>query len=103
MTTIINSANMTPASLMQTVGAALKNHRQALQVLEDLYQWISAYAVADFEAAPVSMNAPDAQAIFNALTDAHNEYVNNRIGLPVSLPQTGYKYGDSQKAVIAGS
>jgi hypothetical protein len=100
MTTIINAASMTPAGILQTIGNALKNHRQALEILEDYYQTFSAYAATDFQAAPINMSVADSTAVFNALADAHAEFVNYRIGLPAALPATGYKYGDSQKAVI---
>lgn len=99
MTVIINAASLSPGQVLNTVAAKLKAHRAALQELESTYQWISAYAPADF-VSEVGMTTDDAQAIFNALTDAHNEYVNNQVGLPATLPATGYKYGNSQKAVI---
>lgn len=103
MTAIPNSENMQAAQILNLAINALRNHRQALEVLNDLYRWISAFAPADFEAAPINMNATSAQALFNALTDAHNEWVNNQQGLPATLPATGYQYGASQTALIGPS
>lgn len=46
--------------------------RSAFEDYEDSYQWLSAYALADLEAAPLSLPATDAQAILNSLADAHD-------------------------------
>lgn len=45
--------------------------RQAFEDCESDYQWSSAYAITDFEAAPLNMSPEGAQDILNALADAH--------------------------------
>lgn len=94
-------AGITQQMIINNAQAKLVALRRALRDCEDYYQDIVApYAVTDLQAAPISMDATSSQAIFNALTDAHNEYVNHVLGLPASLPATGYKYGASQNVVI---
>lgn len=94
-------AGITEQYIVNNAQAKLEAHRRALEDLEDFYQdMIAPYAVTDLEAAPVSMDSVSAQAIFNAMTDAHNEYVNHAVGLPASLPATGYKYGASQNIIV---
>lgn len=100
MTAIPNAENMQPAQILNLVIAALRNHRASLNALNDLYKWVSGFTQADFQAAPLSMTPSDTSAMFNALTDAHNEWVNNQQGLPATLPATGYQYGASQTALI---
>lgn len=94
-------AGITEAYIVNNAQAKLAALRDALVACEEFYQdTIAPYAVTDLEAAPISMDATSAQALFNAMTDAHNEYVNHVTGLPASLPATGYKYGASQNIVI---
>ena len=61
----------TVVSQLQNKFAALF---RAMEDLEDAYQWSSAYALADLEAAPLSLSAADAQSVLNALADAHDLY-----------------------------
>lgn len=94
-------AGITEQYIVNNAQTKLEALRRALEDCEDFYQDVIApYAVTDLEAAPVNMDSVSAQAIFNAMTDAHNEYVNHAQGLPESLPATGYKYGASQDVVI---
>jgi hypothetical protein len=94
-------AGITQQMVVNNAQAKLANLRRALQDCEEFYQnMVAPYAITDLEAAPINLDAVSAQAIFNALTDAHNEYVNHVTGLPASLPATGYKYGASQNVVI---
>lgn len=94
-------AGITQAYIVNNAQAKLAALRRALQDCENFYQdTVAPYVVADLTAAPVSMDSVSAQAIFNAFTDAHSEYVNHANGLPASLPATGYKYGASQNIII---
>ena len=65
------NASMTIQQVQQKLAALFS----ALEDLEDVYKWLSAYAVADLEAAPLSLAAADAQAILNAFADAHDLYM----------------------------
>lgn len=100
MAAIPNSENMTPAFILGQAIQALKEHRAALERLNDIYTWLSGFVAADFEVAPLSMSATSATALFSAVTDARNEYVNRNLGLPAVLPATGYKYGATQDALV---
>ncbi len=103
---IVNAENMTPAQLIQLVSQALVNHRQALNVLNELYKWTSGLSVADLTGAPIGMSATNANAILAAVADAHAEYLIHNTGqAPSTYPQvTGpYPYGASQTAVIGPS
>jgi len=97
---IVNAENTSAQLIFQQVIAVLKQHRLALEACEGEYKWSSGITAADLMAAPISMPAAGAQAIINALADAHAEYVNHSLGLPAVLPATGYRYGDSQATVI---
>lgn len=46
--------------------------RAAFEDVEDVYLWLSAYALADLESAPLNLAADDAQDLLNALADAHS-------------------------------
>ncbi len=100
---VINAGNMSAAQVMARVAQALVNHRQALEVLNDMYAWSSGIPAADLEAPPLSMPAADAQALLTALADAHAEYQIHVTGLPPGTypqPASAYTYGASQTALI---
>lgn len=65
---------LNPALTVQQVQAKLVALRSAFEDLENVYQWTSAYALADLEAAPLSLSASDAQDLLNAIADAHDLY-----------------------------
>jgi hypothetical protein len=103
---IIGASNLTAAGILSQVARALINHRQALEVLNDLYAWSSGLSAADLTAAPISMSAADANALLSALADAHAEYVLHNTGQPpAAYPQaaSSYMYAASQNQVIGPS
>lgn len=100
MAAIPNAEQLTAGFTLGQCIQALKDHRAALERINDIYTWLSGFAAADFEAPPISMTAPSATAMYAAMTDAHNEYVNRNLGLPAVLPATGYKYGATQDALV---
>lgn len=103
---IVNASNMTPQQIIGRAAQALVNHRQALQVLNDLYAWTSGITPADLTAAPIGMPAADAQALLTAIADARAEYLIHTTGLPPgTYPQPGsaYVYAASQNALIGPS
>lgn len=80
---------------------ALKAHRQALNTLNDLYQWASGVSAADLEA--VGFTSADANTLLSAINDAHAEYLIHTTGQPPgTYPQaaSAYVYGASQNQVI---
>lgn len=86
--------------IVNNAQAKLAALRRAFEDCEDFYQWLSAYAPADLEAAPVNMDSVSAQAIFNAFADVHQEYMTRRgtDGFPTAtLP---YNFSASQNVVI---
>jgi hypothetical protein len=100
---VINPGNLPPSSIFGQVISALKAHRSALEVLNNQYEWISGLTVADLEAAPINMSATDAQALMNALADAHAEYLIHTSGFPPATypqPPNSYNYSASQNAII---
>ena len=89
------NASMTVQQVQQKLSALF----QAFEDLENVYQWLSAYAVADLEAAPLNLPAADAQAILNAAADAHDLYMTalGTTGFPTAaLP---YNFCASMRAV----
>lgn len=100
---IVNATNLTAAQIMQQVISALRNHRQALEVINDLFAWSSGISAADLTAAPINMPASDANAILGAIADAHAEVLIHTTGQPPgSYPQaaSAYIYAASQNQVI---
>lgn len=96
-------AGITEAYIVNNAQAKLAALRNALIDCEQFYLWLAAYAAADLEAAPVSMDAPSATAIFSAFADANALYQVYVTGqAPGSYPQvTGpYVYAASQRVVI---
>jgi hypothetical protein len=75
----------TTATLISQKLAAL---RDAFEDIEDVYQWMSAYTLSDLEAPPLAMDPDDAQAILNALADAHDLYQTGlgTTGFPTATP-----------------
>lgn len=55
--------------------ARLMALRLALEAANDYYLWLSAYALSDLQAAPLTFSAADGQAILNAMSDAHQLYL----------------------------
>lgn len=62
--------------------------RAACEDVEDVYQWLSAYTLSDLEASPLAWDPDDAQAILNALADAHDFYQTGlgTTGFPTATP-----------------
>lgn len=72
----------------------------AFEDLENTYQWCSAYALADLEAAPLSYAAADGQDILNALADAHDLWMTAQgtTGFPTAvLP---YPFTASMRVIV---
>lgn len=85
---------------VQQIQSKLKALALAFSDLEDAYQWVSAYAPADLEAAPLSWDANDAQDVLNALADAHNLYQTalGVTGFPTA--QLPYNFTASMRVVM---
>src|SRR5690348_3829278 len=95
--------NLNAGVIWNQAVAALKEHRRALEVVNDLYAWSSGVSAADLEAAPYSMSASDAAALLSAIADAHAEYLLHTTGLPPGTypqPSSAYVYAASQNQVI---
>lgn len=96
-------AGITEAYIINNAQAKLAALRNALEDAENFYQWLSAYAAADLEAAPVSMDAASATALFGAFADANALYQIYSTGLPPSTypqPASAYPYAASQRVII---
>lgn len=65
---------LNPTTTITQLQQKFANLFAALGDVEDAYQWISAYALSDLEAAPLNLSSDDGQAILNALADAHDLY-----------------------------
>jgi hypothetical protein len=102
---IFNAANTNPGVLIANVVQELKNHRAALDALNDRYAWSSGISAADLQAAPISMTAADANALLAAIADAHAEYLIHTTGTDPSHPPAGpaYVYAASQNQVIGAT
>jgi hypothetical protein len=75
--------------------------RKAFEDCEDTYQWLSAYALADLEGAPLDLPSGDAQAILNGFADMHNLWMTAQgiTGFPTAtLP---YNFMASQRMITA--
>lgn len=96
-------AGITEAYIVNNAQSKLAALRNALEDVENFYQWLSAYSAPDLEAAPVSMDSVSAGAIFSAFADANALYQIYATGLPPgSYPQPGsaYVYASSQRVII---
>jgi len=92
---------LNPSTVVNQIQMKLSALFSALEDLEGDYQWSSAYSLSDFEAPPFSFSASDAQAVFNALADAHDLYQTalGTTGFPTAtLP---YDFLASMRAVAA--
>lgn len=98
---IFNSSQLTAAVVAGQITQALKNHRAALEVLNDLFAWSSGLSAADLQG--IGFSAADATALLSALNDAHAEYLIHTTGLPPGTypqPASAYVYQASQTQVI---
>lgn len=68
-------AGITESNVTTNAQARLMALRLALEEAENYHAWLSAYAAADLEAAPLSMDAASATALLSAFADAHELYV----------------------------
>lgn len=96
-------AGITSQYIVNNAQAKLAALRNALTQCEQFYQWLSAYSAADLEAAPVSLDAVSAPAIFSAFADANALYQIFMTGQPPgTYPQasSAYVYAASQRVVI---
>lgn len=96
-------AGITQAYVVNNAQQKLAALRDALTQCEQFYQWLSAYAATDLEAAPISLDSVSAPAIFAAFADANALYQIYTTGqAPGSYPQvTGpYVYAASQRVII---
>ena len=92
-------AGITEAYIVNNAQAKLAALRRALEDCANFYGWLSAYAAADLEAAPVSMDAASAQAIFNAFADA-NELNTLFGGGALGAYTLPYNFSASMRVVI---
>ncbi len=98
---MFNATNLTAQEVAQNVQAVLKNHRNALDDISDLYAWSSGITAADLTA--IGFVTADAGVLLSAIADAHAEYLIHVTGLPPgTYPQPGsaYVYQSSQSLVI---
>ena len=99
------TAGITEAYIVNNAQAKLAALRNALHDCDNFYQWLTAYAAADLQAAPISMDSTSAQQLFAAFADADALYQLYTTGALAS-PPTGYvtpgtyKFGASQRTVI---
>lgn len=96
-------AGITAAYIVNNAQSKLAALRDALIDCEQFYLWLSQYAASDIEAAPVSMDATSATALFSAFADANAMYQVYTTGqAPGTYPQvTGpYNYSASQRVII---
>lgn len=90
---------ITQSNVFTNAQARLMAHQQALEACEDLYQWLSGYAPADLEGAPLNFSAADAQALLSAFADVHQEYMmhTGTAGFPTAtLP---YNFSATQRVI----
>lgn len=71
----------------------------AMEDLEDIYLWMSAYTITDLEGPPFSLPAADAQMILNALADVHDWYQTGQGTAGFPLPALPYNFFASMRAV----
>lgn len=93
----IYSAGITQAYVNNNVQTKLLALRQALNNVNDLYLWLSAYAQSDL--VTLGFTSADAQDILNAVADAHELYVlftGGGLGT-YTLP---YNFSASQRIVV---
>jgi hypothetical protein len=97
-------AGITEAYIINNAQQKLTALRDALVACEEFYQdSVAPYAITDYEAAPISMDAASAQAIFTAFADANAMYqIYNTGQAPGTYPQvtSPYVYAASQRIVI---
>lgn len=96
-------AGITEQYIVNNAQSKLAALRNALTQCEQFYQWLSAYAATDLEAAPINMDAPSATALLSAFADANALYQIYTTGLPPgSYPQpaSAYVYANSQRVIV---
>lgn len=98
-------AGITEAYIINNAQAKLAALRDAFTACEEFYQdMVQPYQVTDLEAAPISMDAVSAQAIFTAFADVNALYQVYLTGqAPGTYPQvtgTPYPYANSQHVII---
>lgn len=89
------SSSMTVGQAQQKL-AALRN---AFEDAEAVYQWLSGYAAADLEAAPLNLDTADAIALLSAFADVHDLWMTAQgtTGFPTApLP---YNFFASMRAI----
>jgi hypothetical protein len=96
---------ITQSNVFTSAQSRLMSLRLALEAGEDYYQWLSAYAAADLQGAPLSIAAADATALLTAFADAHGMYVAFNGGVPVALTASGsvitpYNFSASMRKII---
>jgi hypothetical protein len=94
---------LVPASVVNSMQLQLNALVKAFEDCEDTYLWLSAYALADLEAAPMSFSAADGQDILNAFADVHDLYQTalGTTGFPTAVPP--YNFFASVRMLTAAS
>lgn len=105
MTGVGFPAGTNTSQVVATAQSALTVLRNALENCHDFHAWLSAYAAADLEAAPVSLDSASATALLNAFADADALYQLYTTGALTSPPAGyttpgTYMFGASQRVVI---
>jgi hypothetical protein len=96
-------AGITQAYIVNNAQAKLATLRNALEDVENFYQWLITNAQTDIEAAPISMDTASTNALFTAFADANAIYQIYSTGLPPGTypqPTSAYTYATSQRVII---
>jgi hypothetical protein len=97
----IFTSGITQAYVTNNAQAKLAALRNALEDVENFYEWLSAYAESDLET--MGFTTADATAIFTAFADANALYQIYTTGLPPGTypqPASAYVYAASQRVII---
>jgi hypothetical protein len=73
--------------------------RSAFEDCEDTYQWLSGYALADLEGAPLNLPSDDAQAILNAFADTHDLWMTSQGVAEFPTATLPYNFMASQRMI----
>jgi hypothetical protein len=96
-------AGITQAYIVNNAQAKLATLRNALEDVENFYQWLITNAQTDIEASPISMDTASTSALFTAFADANAMYQIYSTGLPPGTypqPTSAYTYATSQRVII---
>lgn len=96
------TTGLSPAQVQAQIIAALAAHRNALNVLQNLYRWSSGITATDMATA-AGLSPDDAQTYMSAIADANAEANTHYTGQPggaYPAPVSDYPYAATQSQVI---